>query len=152
MEIERPERLMVRRALVPGAVAAALAFILGQLIAGSDVALSAAVGISVVTLNFAAHGYSLAWAAGVSVTAVHVVALAGFAVRLGVIVGLMFLFDRTSWFSPLAFGLAVVPATLLLLVYEALLVVRGMGAQLEIPPDPAAVRAAERLAARGALR
>lgn len=143
---------MVRRALVPGAVAAALAFILGYLFAGGDTAASASLGVAVVVVNFAAHGYSLAWAAGISVAVVQVVALAGFAVRLGIIVGLMFLLDGMAWFSALAFGLAVVPATLVLLVYEALLVVRGMGSQLDIPPDPAAARAAERLAAREASR
>jgi len=53
-------------------------------------------------------------------------------------------------FSPLAFGLAAVPATLLLLGFEARLMLRGVGAQLQIPPDPAADRAARLLAAREA--
>ncbi|MBI4260509.1 MAG: hypothetical protein HY658_08075 [Actinobacteria bacterium] len=148
----RPEREMVRRALVPGAVASALAFILGSLFAGSDVAASATLGIAVVVANFAAHGLSLAWAAGVSVTAVQVVALLGFALRLGVIVVLMLVLNAlTAWFSALAFALAVVPATILLLSYETFVMLRlRVGTQLEIPADPAAVRAAERLAAKQA--
>jgi hypothetical protein len=46
----------------------------------------------------------------------------------------MFGLDQMAWFSPLAFGLAVVPATLLLLGYEMKLLAGGLGAELEIPP------------------
>ena len=80
----------------------------------------------------------------------HAVALGGFVLRLGVVVAAMFVLDTLTWFSPLAFGLAVVPATALLLVYEARLAIRGLGATLQIPADPAAVRAAETFAAREA--
>lgn len=141
---------MVRRALVPSALAVAVAALVGLAASGPDAAASAAIGVAIVSLNFAAHGLSLAWASGVSIAAVHAVALGGFVVRLGVIVAAMFALNTMTWFSPLAFGLAVVPATVLLLVYEARLAIRGLGATLQIPADPAAVRAAETLAAREA--
>ncbi len=147
---ERPEREMVRRALAPGAAAVAIAAALGFPFGGTNAALSASLGCAVVVANFAAHGLSLSRASRISVTAVHVVALVGFVVRLGVIVALMFALKTTSWFSPLAFGLAVVPFTMLLLGYEARLVLKGLGGALQIPADPAAARAAERLAAREA--
>jgi ATP synthase protein I len=144
---------MARRAVLPGAGAAVLAFLVGFLVGGGDVAWSAAIGIAVVLANFTAHAYSLAWASTVSITAVQVVALAGFAVRLGVIVGLLFLLNTMSWFSPLAFGLTVVPATLALLVYEAHLVANlRLGTDLDLPPDAAAARAHERLAAKEGSR
>ena len=60
--------------------------------------------------------------------------------------------DTLDWFSPLAFGLAVVPFTMLLLAYEAQLMLRGTGTELQIPADPAAVAAARELAAREASR
>lgn len=145
---ERPEREMVRRAAWPSLVAVPVAFFSGWAAGGRDAGLSAATGVAVVAANFAAHGLSLAWASTVSIPAVMAVALGGFVVRLGVIVGAMFALNTLGWFSPLAFGLAVVPATLLLLVYEARLAVRGVGGSLEIPADPAAVRAARALAAR----
>lgn len=131
-------------------VAAGVAFALG----GRGAAASAAIGIVVVLANFAVHGWSLARASDISVTAVQVVALAGFVVRLGVIVTLLFALDRLAgWFSPLAFGLTVVPATLSLLAYEAALVLRrGIGAELEVPAEPAAARAARALAAEEGLR
>lgn len=141
---------MVRRALLPSVLGVAVAALAGLAISGSDAAASAAVGVALVYLNFAAHGLSLAWASVISVTAVQAVALGGFALRLGVVVAAMFALNTLTWFSPLAFGLAVVPATMLLLVFEARLAIRGLGATLQIPADPAAVRAAETLAAREA--
>lgn len=141
---------MVRRALAPGAAAVAIAAVLGSLLGGGSAALSASIGCAVVVANFAAHGLSLARASRISVTVVQVVALVGFVLRLGVIVALMFALRTTSWFSPLAFGLAVAPFTILLLGYEARLVMRGLGGALQIPADPSAVRAGERLAAREA--
>ncbi|HET9722329.1 MAG TPA: hypothetical protein VFR44_00640 [Actinomycetota bacterium] len=147
---ERPERVMVRRALLPSVLGVAVAALAGLAISGSDAAASAAVGVALVYLNFAAHGLSLAWASVISVTAVQAVALGGFALRLAVVVAAMFALNTLTWFSPLAFGLAVVPATMLLLVFEARLAIRGLGATLQIPADPAAVRAAETLAAREA--
>ena len=143
---ERPEHVMVRRALLPSLFAVALAYLAGLALSGADAGTSAAIGAAVVYLNFAAHGVSLAWASTVSITAVHAIALGGFALRLGVVVAAMFALNTLAWFSPLAFGLAVVPATMLLLVYEARLAIRT----LQIPADPAAVRAADTLAARGA--
>jgi hypothetical protein len=147
---EQAERELVRRAVAPSAIAVPAALLIGWVAAGPEVGVSAAIGIALVFANFAAHGLSLAWASQISVTALQIVALVGFVFRLGVIVAAMFALNTLSWFSPLAFGMAVVPATLLLLAYEARLVIRGMGMALQIPADPAAARAAETLAAREA--
>lgn len=141
---------MVRRALIPGAAAVAVAFVAGLLVGGQSAAWSAAIGVVLVVANFSAHALSLAWASGVSVTAVQVVALVGFVVRLGTIVGLMFALNTLGWFSPHAFAFAVVPGTLALLAYEGKLMLGGLGGALQIPADQAAARAAERLAAREA--
>lgn len=142
---------MVRRALVPAVAALVLATALGALFGGPDAAVSAGIGIVLVYVNFAAHGLSLAWASTVSVVAVQVVAFVGFIVRLAVIVAVMFALNTLAWFSPVAFGLTVVPATMLLLGFEARLAIRGLGAQLQIPADPSAARAAAARTAREAL-
>jgi hypothetical protein len=141
---------MIRRALPPGALAVPVAFGLGLAFGDAGVASSAAIGVAVVLANFVVHAWSLSWASGVSISAVHAVALGGVVVRLGAIVGLMFALNTTDWFSPLAFGLAVVPGTLALLAYEAKLTIGGLGATLQVPADPVAARAAEALAAREA--
>jgi hypothetical protein len=141
---------MIRRALLPGAVAAPAAFAVGVAVRGPAAGASATIGAVVVLGNFAAHGWSLAWASRISVALVQGVALGGFVVRMGVVLGLMFALNALPWFSPVAFGAAVVPGTIALLVLETRLALRGLGGALQIPADDAAVRAAERLAAREA--
>jgi hypothetical protein len=102
----------------------------------------------VVVTNFAVHGLSLAWAAAVSIALLQVVAVTGLVARMGIILGVLVLLDRTAFFSPVVFGIAAVAATLGLLGYEARLVARGLGGSLRIPADPAAAAAAEALRAR----
>ncbi|HYV00829.1 MAG TPA: hypothetical protein VEM93_00580 [Actinomycetota bacterium] len=135
-----PEREMVRRIAPFGLPAAAAALAAGALAGGWGVGWSASVGIAVVTLNFVANGLSLARAARVSLQALMAVALLGFVVRLGAILAFMFLLNRFGWFSPLAFGLAVVPATILLLGFEMKLLAGGLGTELQIPPPAGAAR------------
>ncbi len=132
MTVAEPERMLVRRALPLAPPAFVAALLIGALAAGWDVGWSAAIGIAVVGLNFAANGLSLARAARISLTVLYAVAMVGFVVRLGVIVGIMVVLDRFAFFSPLAFGLAVIPATLLLLAFEMRLLARGVGAELQI--------------------
>jgi hypothetical protein len=141
---------MIRRALVPGLAGVAVALAVGALVSGVAAGASAALGVAIVLANFAAHGWSLAWASRISIVLVQGVALGGFVVRMGVIVGVMFALNTLSWFSPLAFALAVVPGTITLLVFEARLALGGLGGALQIPADPAAVRAAEALASEEA--
>jgi ATP synthase protein I len=113
-----PEWEIVRRVLPFGPPAILLALGAGLLASGWDAGLSAAIGVTVVYVNSVVHGLSLAWGARISPTALYAVGLGGFIVRLGAVLGLLFALDRLSFFSPIAFLLAVVPATALLLVYE----------------------------------
>lgn len=145
---EAPERVLVRRALGLGVLALPLAAGGGYLALGSGGALSAAIGVVVVVANFVAHGLSLAWASRLSIPVLQGVALGGFVVRMIVIVAALFLLDRASFFSPTVFGAAVVVVTVVLLGYEAKLVAGRLGGELQIPPDPAAAAAGERLRAR----
>lgn len=141
---------MVRRALGPGAWGIAVSAAAGWALGGPGMGASAALGAAVVVANFAAHGLSLSWASTISLRTLHAVALGGVALRLGAIVAVLLALRGTAWFSPLAFGLALVPGTLALLAYEARLVLRGVGRLLDVPPDPVAERAARALAAREA--
>jgi hypothetical protein len=143
-----PERAMVGRAVIAGTLAAPLAFVAGSVAGGVDDGWSALLGVVVVAANFAVHGLSLAWAAAISIVLLQVVALTGFVARMGIILGVLVLLDRTVFFSSVVFGFAAVAATLGLLGYEARLVARGLGGGLRIPADPAAAAAAEALRAR----
>jgi hypothetical protein len=110
---------MIRRALPYAIPALAVALTLGALLEGWGTGWSAAIGVAIVALNLVAHGLSLAWAARISPTMVFAVGLGGFALRLGTILLVLILLNRLPWFSAVAFVAAVVPATILLLVYEA---------------------------------
>ncbi len=141
---------MIRKAALPALAAFVFASALAGIVAGPGAAVSAGIAIVVVYANFAAHGWSLAWASEISLGAVGAVALGGLVLRMGVIIGLLVALKAFAWFSPPAFALAVVPATLLLLAFEARLAIGGVGAGLQIPADPAAARAGAALASREA--
>ena len=114
-----PEREMVRRALPYALPALIVALAAGVLLDSWNAGWSAAIGIAVVVANLVAHGLSLAWAAKISPTMVFAVGMGGFALRLATIFIVLLVLNGQPWFSPVAFVAAVVPATLLLLVFEA---------------------------------
>lgn len=145
---EPAERVMVRRAVVAGGAVVPVAAAIGFLAAGGRGAWSALLAVALVVANFAAHGLSLAWAAGVSIPVLQAVALGGVVVRMGVILAVLVVIDRTGVLSTVVFGITAVVGTLALLVLEARLVFRGLGGGLQIPPEPAASAAGERLRAR----
>ena len=137
MTSAEPEIEMVRRGVWLGPPALVGALAIGAAAGGWDIGWSAAIGIAVVLANFVAHGVSLAWAARRSLTALAAVAVGGFVFRLAAIVAVMFALNQLSFFSPLAFGLAVVPATLLLLAFEMTLLAGGLGSELRLPQKEA---------------
>ncbi len=114
-----PEREMVRRAIPWGVPALGVALGVGHLFGDWATAWSAAIGVGIVLLNLVAHGLSMAWAARISPTMIFAVGMAGFVLRLATIAITLVLLNQLGWFSPVAFALAVVPATIFLLVYEA---------------------------------
>jgi hypothetical protein len=128
-----PERAIVRRVVPYGVPAALLALLVGALAVDRGTGWSAAIGVLVVVANTVANALMLSRAARISLTAYSAAVMGGFIVRLAVIVAIMFALNQLSWFSPLAFGLAVVPATLLLLAYEMKLVASGLGQELQVP-------------------
>jgi hypothetical protein len=114
-----PERALIRRVSPFAVPAAVVAYAVGALIGGASTGWSAAIAIAIVYLNFVANALSIAWAASTSPTLVSIVALGGYVVRLIVYTIALVLLNQLSWFSPVAFALALVPAIIALLVYEA---------------------------------
>jgi hypothetical protein len=113
-----PERELIRRALPLSVPAFAAAAVLGGLLGGRYAAVSAAIGVAIVFLNFVVHGLSLNHAARISLTALYAAGLFGFVIRLGVIFVMMILLNQLDWFSPVAFAAAVIPCTIVLLAFE----------------------------------
>jgi ATP synthase protein I len=114
-----PERELVRRAAPWAVPAMGVALAIGVLAGDWGTGWSAAIGVGIVALNLVAHGLSLAWAARISPTMIFAVGMGGFVMRLATIAITLVLLNQLDWFSPVGFALAVVPATILLLIYEA---------------------------------
>ena len=119
MTAPEPERALIRRVSPFAVPAAIVAFVVGALFGGAPAGWSAAIAIAVVYANFVANALSIAWAATVSPTLVSIVALGGYVVRLVVYTIALVLLNQLAWFSPVAFALALVPAVIALLVFEA---------------------------------
>ena len=77
------------------------------------------IAVVLVYLNFVANALSISWAASVSPTLVSIVALGGYVVRLIIYTVALVLLNQLPWFSPVAFALALVPAIVGLLIFEA---------------------------------
>jgi len=92
-----PEREAIRRVLPLAPVALVVASVFGRVLGGADAAWSAAIAVVIVLLNFVVAALSVEWAAHISPMVLNTV----------------------SWFSPVAFALTLVPATIGLLVVEA---------------------------------
>jgi hypothetical protein len=114
-----PEREAIRRVLPLAPVALVAAFVLGQVLAGTDAAWSAAIAVVIVFVNFLAAALSVAWAAHISPMVLYAVAMGGFVVRLIVYTIALALLNTLAWFSPVAFALTLVPVVVGLLVVEA---------------------------------
>ena len=127
-------------ALVPGVVAAGLAFAFGSIV-GPGVGASAAIGVAVAVGGFCAQVLALGWARGVSANANMAVALLGFLLLLALVGGVYAALRASGgWFSPKAFGgglLALIPVA----GFEAFLTRRGRIAELIVDADRAATAA-----------
>jgi hypothetical protein len=86
---------------------------------------SAAIGVVVVVLNFLLAGAMLSISARISLQAYHAAALIGFFLRLGLLVGAMYLIVAVVEVDRLAFGIAAVVSYLTLLVLEAIAISRN---------------------------
>jgi ATP synthase protein I len=125
-----PERELVRRVLPFVPLALIAAFAVGWLAGGSGAAWSAAIAVAVVAANFVAFALSIAWAAKISPTMLAIVALGGYLVRLIIFTLVLVALNTLAWFSPLAFVLALMPAVIALLIYEAKVLSGRMQADL----------------------
>ncbi len=130
MTAPEPERALIRRVSPFAVPAALLAYVIGAAFGGADAGWSAVIAVVLVYLNFVANALSISWAASVSPTLVSIVALGGYVVRLIIYTVALVLLNQLAWFSPVAFALALIPAVVGLLVFEAKLLSGRMQADL----------------------
>ena len=113
-------RATARRALLVGPVLVAVFW----LTRGGDGAAAAAIGVAIVAGNFLLSGAVLSLAARHSLAVYHAAAVVGFFVRLGLIM-LVMLGVAWIWeFDRLAMAVAVVASYLVLLTWEAVVMLR----------------------------
>ena len=128
---DQPERRMAARALVPGAVIAAGAFVIGFLVGGWVSAVSAFLGVALISVTFALYVLALGWARRTSPGAWAGVTLFGWLMRVGVVIGCLFAVDALKG-DVAAFGISAIAAALAVAVYEAWYVLSG---RLHVPLD-----------------
>jgi chromate transport protein ChrA len=121
---DQPERHMAARALVPGAVAALLAFAVGYAVNGTKAGVCALLGVVIVTVSFAVYVLVLGRARRVSAGAMQAATLGGWLVRLGIIVGSLAVVSALDG-DVAAFGFAAIGAAIAVAMYEAWVVLTG---------------------------
>jgi hypothetical protein len=101
-----------------GLMLAPVVILIAYLVSGWEGAASAAIAFAIVLLNFGIAAGSLDWAAKISPTMVGGVALGGYVVRLGLILGALVALRHVSWISMPWLGFTLVGAHLVLLFWE----------------------------------
>lgn len=120
-------RAIAMRAVVVGPAVVGVAWLL----AGSDGAFAALVGVVIVVVNFLLSGAIMSRAARISLSLYHAAALFGFFIRLGLITATMLLVAQVIEIDRLAMGVAAVVSYLTLLAFETVAVSRGKKKELE---------------------
>jgi hypothetical protein len=117
----------VRRAVYVAPIVIALF----GLLRGVDGAVGATLGVAVVVGNFLLAGAILSIAIRVSLAMYHAAALFGFILRLGLLIGLMFLIVQFLDIDRVAFGISAVLAYIVLVALEFVAVGRGRERDLD---------------------
>jgi len=125
------EATLARHTVARAVVVGPLLVGLFALLRGWAGAVAAALGVTVVVVNFLASGVILSRAARVSLSLYHAAALFGFLLRLAAITVTMLLVARLFEIDRPAFGIAAVVGYLALLTLEAAAVARGDEMELE---------------------
>jgi hypothetical protein len=101
-----------------GLLIAPVVILVAGLVSGWDGTASAAIALAIVCLNFTLAALSVGWAAKISPGMVGGVALGGYVVRLGLVLGALVLLRHVSWIVLPWLGFTLVGAHLVLLFWE----------------------------------
>ena len=110
---------------------APLVIVAFALLRGVDGAVGASIGVAVVVGNFLLAGAMLSLAIRISLAMYHAAALFGFVLRLGLLIGLMFLIVQFLDIDRVAFGISAVLAYIVLVSLEFVAVGRGRERDLD---------------------
>jgi hypothetical protein len=125
-----PERRIALDLVRHGVYVAPAVILVAFLLRGGDGAWSAAIGLALALANFLATAAGLSWAARRSPNLLMAAAFAGFAVRMGVVLGVMLLADALfGWVDVIVLGLTLFVTHLGLLFWE----IRSVSLTLAVP-------------------
>jgi hypothetical protein len=114
-----PERRIALDLARHGAYIAPAVVVVALLARGVDGALSAAIGLGLAVANFLATAAGLGWAARKSPNTLMAAAFGGFAIRMGVILGVMLVADAFfGWVDVVVLGVTLFATHLGLLFWE----------------------------------
>lgn len=128
-EAPEVERELVVDMLRRGVWFAPVVVVLATIIWGTAGASSAGVAIVLVTVNLVLAALGLSWAAKVSLNAIMVVSLGGFALRMALLCLVLLALRHESWIDLTALGVSVLVTHLGLLFWE----LRFVSASLAFP-------------------
>ncbi|GJM38627.1 MAG: hypothetical protein DHS20C19_19940 [Acidimicrobiales bacterium] len=112
-----------------GTMIAPISIIIGALFWGTDGAVSVALGLGIVVVNFLLAAAMLGWAARISLAVMAGAALFGFLIRLGLITVVVLLVRNEPWVELVPLGLSLIISHLGLLFWE----MRFVSASLAFP-------------------
>jgi ATP synthase I chain len=114
-----PERSIALDLARHGAYIAPAVLVVALLVGGVDGALSAAIGLGLAVANFLVTAAGLGWAARKSPNMLMATAFVGFAIRMGVILGVMLVADALfGWVDVVVLGVTLFATHLGLLFWE----------------------------------
>jgi hypothetical protein len=123
------EREIAFDMLKRGVWLAPVVVIVSAMIWGVEGAASATLAIAVVAVNLVIAALALSWAAKISLTAIMAVALGGFALRMGLVVAVLFGVRDADWLNMTALAILILVTHLGLLFWE----LRYVSASLAFP-------------------
>jgi hypothetical protein len=124
-----PEQVLARDMAKKAVPFAPVPIILSAFFWGFDGAVSSAVGVIVVVVNFLLAAALMAWSARISIGLLMGAALGGYILRLGLILVTVLLIKDFAWVEIIPLGLTLVVTHLGLLVWE----MRYVSASLAFP-------------------
>ena len=123
------EREIAFDMLKRGVWLAPVVLFVATLIWGPEGTASAALAIALVSVNLVLAALGLSWAAKISLTAIMAVALGGFALRMGLVVAVLFGVRDADWLNMTALAILILVTHLGLLFWE----LRYVSASLAFP-------------------
>jgi len=137
--VAAPERAVARDLVRRGLLVAPLVIVAAGLVRGADGAISAAIALGIVLVNFAISALSIGWAARYGGNVIAAVVMGGYAVRIALVGLALWALGSFEWIEDVVLGVTLVVTHLGLLVWETRYVSLSLAYPGLLPSDPSAI-------------